>query len=50
LETHYEPDTRPDFIKEITERHRKLLSIIRDGSPDEIAYEVREHIRRMDNL
>lgn len=49
LETHDEPDTRPDFIKEIQERRMKLLTVFRVGTSDQIAYEVREHIRRMDN-
>jgi hypothetical protein len=50
LETHDEPDTRPDFVKEIQEHRRKLLSVVCDDTPDQTAYEVREQIRWMDNL
>jgi hypothetical protein len=50
MESPNEPDTRPDFIKEIQERKRKLLTVLKSRSSDEVSYEVQEHIRRMEAL
>jgi hypothetical protein len=38
------------FIKEIYDRRLRLMTVVRDGTPEQIFYDVREHIRRMDRL
>jgi hypothetical protein len=50
LETHENLLEPPDFIREMQTRKEHLLSVIREGTQEKIAYECREHIRRMSHL
>jgi hypothetical protein len=47
LEVHEDLNELQDFLKEINERKRRLLEVIRTEDPPRVAYECREHIRRM---
>jgi hypothetical protein len=50
VEAPIEPDMRPDFIKEIQEHKTRLLNVFRNRPSEQVSYEVREHIRRMEAL
>jgi hypothetical protein len=50
LEAHEDLRELPDFPKEIQERRRQLLTIIRMETSERIASECREHIRRMNHI
>jgi hypothetical protein len=40
----------PDFLKETRERRERLLTVIRTETPQMVANERREHIRRMNHM
>jgi DNA-binding Lrp family transcriptional regulator len=50
FEAHEDLRELPDFLIEIQERRRQLLTIIRTETSERIASKCREHIRRMNHL